>query len=190
MENLKNVRHCRYCELHKFELKKGVICTLTGELGEFHSTCPSIKFKDNLTNKIFEVNIAIEYLKYLKPRAYLNFSLFLLAGISVHILNYVITVMIYNKGVLSTFTIAIFIIGLSLIGSAIGSLRFYQRKKKKILPKKKELDTITQLYGLNYNFSTKIKSDVLGNEKAESTLRFDGELLERSDSIAMLSTTR
>lgn len=189
-ENIKNVRHCRYCELHEFELNKGVICTLTGELGEFSSTCPSIKFDNILVNKIFDVNIAVEYLKYLKPRAFLNFSMYLLVGIIVHILNYFVTIMIFNKGFLSTLTITIFILGMVLIGFGLGSLRFYYTKKKNILPKKKELDIIVKLYGINYNFSTKIKSDILGNEKTESTLRLNGEFFERSDNIALLSTTR
>jgi hypothetical protein len=60
MKTLKNIRHCRYCELHKFQLNKGIICTLTGEQGLFSNTCPKISFSENLYAKIFEVEIAIQ----------------------------------------------------------------------------------------------------------------------------------
>jgi endonuclease III-like uncharacterized protein len=76
------------------------------------------------------------------------------------------------------------------MGLGLGALRFYKRKKKIILPKKEELDKITSLYNIKYEFSTKISSDILGNETADSILKIDDEILERSDNIAMLSTTR
>lgn len=190
MSELKNVRHCRYCQNHEFKLNEGIICTLTGQKGEFSNTCPKVNFGDNLYTKIFDVNIAVEYLHRLKPKSYIYLVTFLTLGIAVHILNYVLTIHIYEKGFLSTITITILILGVILMGMGIGAIRFYIVKKNIILPKKEELDQIVKLYNLQYEFTTKIKSDILGNENAASTLKIDGKTIKRDDNIAMLATTR
>ena len=158
MENLSTTVHCRHCDLHDFQMKKGVICTLTGEKGAFYGACTKAKFDLNLRKKIFEIEGRHAVLKYLKKRTYLQFYGLLILGVLIFILNYFVTIMIFERGFVSTITITIFILALIVIGKGIASLKSYLTKRNINRPKKEQLNALMKLYLAQYEMTASFMS--------------------------------
>jgi len=180
MENLSCKRQCRYCDLHEFSFDNGIVCTLTGRPSEFRLKCPKIKFADNLNKKIFHVEGNLDYLNYSRPRVKITFISLLGASLLIFAMDIYASKMIFERGFVSTISISLLIVGFLVLGRAIQTMKSFQNRKNDIHPKKEELEKMKKLYGLNYDFSSSISTDILGNQRSEQTLKINGDTYHRT----------
>jgi len=172
--------HCKICDLHSFNLEDGIICSLTWEKPDFQKKCPDIKLDQNLKDKIIEVNTEFEDSKYVKKLAVGNFVLYWLMGIGVLGICYFLVISLFRLAMVHTVTISILCVGIGLFGIGIGALNYSRRKRKIISPKKRNLDILTELYNVRYEFDSKISTDIMGIKETKINLRLNGEKIEQT----------
>ena len=169
------VSHCEICDLHSFNFKDGIICSLTTKKPDFQKKCPDIKLNQNLKDKIVEVNTEFEDSKYVRKLAIGNAVLYSLIGIGVLGICYLLIISLFRLARIHTFTIVVFCIGMGFFGIAIGVLNYSRRKKQLISPKKQTLDRLAELYNIHYQFDSKISTDLMGIKETKINLRLNGE---------------
>ncbi|WP_196890670.1 hypothetical protein [Aureivirga marina] len=167
--------HCELCELQSFDFINGITCSLTKEKATFKNRCSKIQFGEKLEEKIVEINQEYENLKYMKKHAYSNLIFYSLIGIGVWILNYFITIRIFEVGVISTISLSLFLIGGTIIGYGTGAYKFYNSSRKSIIPKKEKLDNILKIYQISYSFVSEIKTNLIGRRETVSELNLNGK---------------
>ncbi|WP_405384373.1 hypothetical protein [Maribacter sp. LLG6340-A2] len=172
--------HCEICDLHSFNFEDGIICSLTSKRPDFQKKCPDIKLDQNLKDKIIEVNTEFEDSKYVKKLAIGNFVFYSLIGVGVLGICYLLIISLFRLARIHTFTIAVFCIGIGFFGIAIGALNYSRRKRKIISPKKRNLDILTELYNVRYEFDSKISTDIMGIKETKINLRLNGEKIEQT----------
>ncbi|WP_298474007.1 hypothetical protein [uncultured Maribacter sp.] len=172
-------KHCELCDLQSSNLKEGIICSLTNKKGEFNMQCSKIKLDKKLKEKLFEINGEYEDTRYTKKLALMHCALYSLIGVLVIYLAYYISIQLLKNGFFSTLTITILVIGLSIICIGIGSLNFYKRKLDIIVPRKKVLDKLTNIYRIKYSFKSVISTDIMGIKETTNQLHMEGQVIEK-----------
>jgi hypothetical protein len=133
---MESSKHCEICDLQSFNIKDGIICSLTNKKANFIDKCPDIKLDKKLKEQIIKINKEFDDSKYVKKLASGNMILYGLIGIAVMCFCYYLTVKLLNYGVFSRMSIVIFAIGLSIVGMGIGALNYSRQKRNVISPKK------------------------------------------------------
>ncbi len=172
---MNNSKHCEICDLQSFNFKNGVICNLTNKKAQFNRICMKIKLDEKLKEKLIEVNEEFYDLKYIKKHSIINFIVYTIIGLSVIYFSYFFGVYLLERGFYSTVTIVIFVIGLVVLGFGIGPINYYRQKRKITIAKKNDMDKLANLYNINYDFESKIQTDMMGIKETESVLFINGE---------------
>ncbi|MPQ49313.1 hypothetical protein GCQ56_20155 [Marinifilum sp. N1E240] len=169
--------HCELCDLQSFNYKYGIICSLTEKKPSFQKQCSYISLEKKLVEKLVEINMEYEDLKHVKKQTVLNLIFYLIIGLAVVYLSYFIGTILPATTIFQTVTIIIFASGLVLIGKGIGGINFYRQKSGVIVPKKKILDQLAELYNINYEFKSNISTDLMGVKKTDAELFIEDKLV-------------
>jgi len=170
--------HCELCDLQSLNYKYGIVCSLTEKKPSFQKQCSNISLENKLVEKLVEINMEYEDLKHVKKQTVLNLIFYLIIGLAVIYLSYFIGTILPATTIFHTVTIIIFASGLVLIGRGIGGINFYRQKYGVIVPKKKILDQLSELYNINYEFKSNISTDLMGVKKTDAELFIEGKLIE------------
>ena len=176
---MQNSKHCEICDLQSFNLNDGIICSLTNKKADFGDKCPDIKLDKKLKEKIIEINTEFEDSSYVKKLAIGNMVFYGLIGLAVLFACYYITMTLLNLGAFHTGSIIIFVVGVLIIGIGIGALNYSRQKRSIISPKKANLDILSELYRIRYDFDAKISTDIMGIKETKIKLRINGETVEK-----------
>lgn len=178
---MKNSKHCEICDLQSFNFNDGIICSLTNKKAEFKDKCSDIKFDKKLKDKLIEVNTEFENSKYVKNLAIGNMVFYGLIGITVLFLCYYLSIKFLRLGILHSGTIVIFSIGLGIIGAGIGTLNYSKQKRNAISPKKINLDKLTEIYNVKYQFDFHTSTDMMGIKETKIKLKLNGKTIEKTN---------
>lgn len=174
-------KHCEICDLQSFNMKDGIICSLTNKKADFIKQCSDIKLNEKLKETIIKVNKEFDDSKYVKKLAARNMIFYGIVGVAVLYFCYFLSIQFLKLGVFHTVTIAIFVVGLSIIGMEIGTLNYSRRKRNAIFPKKINLDKLTDIYQIKYQFESDISTDIMGIKHTKTKLRLNGEVIEKTE---------
>lgn len=176
---MNNSKHCELCDLQSFDIKDGVLCSLTDKKGSFKDKCSDIKLNEKLKETILNVNKEFEDSKYVRKLASGNMVFYGIIGIAILYFCYYLSMKLLSLGIFHTATIVIFSIGLSIIGMGVGALNYSKQKWQTISPKKENLDKLTDIYGIKYQFDSKISTDMMGIKHTKTKLIINGETIEK-----------
>lgn len=176
---MENSKHCEICDLSSFNLQDGIICSLTDRKADFNKKCPDIQLDKKMKEKLIEINTEFQDSKYVKKLAIGHMIFYGLIGLAVLYFCYYLSFKLLELGVFHTGTIVIFAIGLTILGIGIGSLNYSRQKSNVSSPKKNNLDKLTELYHIRYQFESNISTDVMGIKETNIKLRVNGETIEK-----------
>lgn len=163
--------HCKLCDHRIIDFKTGTLCGLTNKKPDFHNKCGVIKIEDNFKKQIEDVNIEYEVVLKTRVDTYGHLIMYGILAIALILGGFLIGKYILEKGVISTLPIAIMTIGLVVLGIAFAPLNLYNTKLKIAKKKKDTLDTLSKMYGYNYDIDITHLKDSLGNKSYETDLK-------------------
>ena len=176
---MENSKHCGICDLHSFNLNEGIICSLTNKKPKFKQKCPDIILDKKLKEKILEINTEFQDSRRVRKIAVGNMILYGLIGLGVLCICYYLINKLYRIALIHTGTIAIFSIGIGIIGIGIGAINYSRQKRNAIAPKKSNLDKLTELYNVKYEFKSQTSTDIMDVTETKIELRLNGEKIEK-----------
>ncbi len=178
---MENSKHCEICDLHSFNINEGITCRLTDKKADFTDKCSDIKLNKKLKEVIIKINKEFDDSKYVKKLASGNIIFYGLIGIAVLYFCYFLTVELLDYNVFSTVSIIIFVIGISIVGIGIGALNYSKQKENLISPKKLNLDKLTDIYNVKYQFDSNVSTDLMGLKHTKYKLKMNGETIEKTE---------
>ncbi|MCT4663974.1 MAG: hypothetical protein N4A45_01920 [Flavobacteriales bacterium] len=192
---MKPSSHCQICDLQKFNFEKGYVCRLTNKKPVFVGKCKKIKLNHQLKERLFEVNGAFDELQRTRKNAFLNFGVFVTMGFLVllflfYLFTSILGVPLIYKivdsepeaiEVVFRFFAILVIVGVYLILIGNATMNFYRQQKKTVLPKKNELDKLTEMYQIPYKFHSKIKQFYTGEKIITSHLKYRGRAYSKEE---------
>jgi hypothetical protein len=167
-------KHCALCDNQKLDLITGTTCGLTDRKPAFHKTCSKIELNEKFENTLKNINVEYQKIKRKKILIYIYFLFFLIVGIAVMIFGYLLGKYALKKSVFSTIPIIIMMVGLTLIGMAIGSLNKHLNDLKIAKDKKDKLDLILNQYQITYDIEIKFGKEVHGTQEVYVELNTKG----------------
>lgn len=175
---MEKIKHCQICDLQQYDIQKGLKCSLTEKLPKFNNTCPKIVLNEKMLQRIVKVNWEFEDIKAMKNKSIMNFVFFGIIALGVFYFDYYLTQELNSYGVYSTVSIIIFVVGLAVLGMAIGPMNMYYNKKKNHTPVKEELDDLMKLYNISYDYQYNEHTDYFGVKEMKHKLTINGEIFE------------
>jgi hypothetical protein len=178
---IKNTNHCLICEDKKMDFTIGVYCGITDEKPKFEKKCPSKGFGKTLNEKIVEIDSNLKLIENEKSITYLHLYTFLSFAAIVLIadcffINYLWGISSLNNSyyISNYYMVAVPIIiasvGLGLIPYAVAPLNKFKSQRKITNNAKSELDTILNLYNIQYEIQTKLFKGSHGIIDIDNTL--------------------
>lgn len=163
--------HCKLCDHKIIDFKTGTLCGLTNKKPEFQNKCGVIKIEDNFKKQIEDVNIEYEVVLKTRVDTYGHLIMYAILAIALILGGFLIGKYILEKGVISTIPIIIMALGLVVLGVAFAPLNLYKTNLKIANKKKDTLDTLSKMYGYNYDIDITHLKDSLGNKFYETDLK-------------------
>lgn len=175
---MRKTKHCSVCQHATRDASRGIVCALTSDKPKFGKKCDRIDFAEHLmVHQIEKVTIEQGKVTRKKGLTMLNFFVFLGLSVAIVLSGYLLGSFHYDQGVLSTIPLVIIFIGLSVLSLAFGPFNKYKQEIGVANEKKKEIDDMLALYGIDYQMNLDIQKgvhDVL-EVSSELELRKNGQ---------------
>nr|WP_321236864.1 hypothetical protein [uncultured Psychroserpens sp.] len=164
-------QHCKICDHKIIDFKTGTLCGLTNKKPDFQHKCGVIKLEVEFEKNIENVNIEYEAVLKTKTDTIGHIIMYSMLAFVLILGGFLLGKFILEKGVISTIPIVIMTIGLAALGFAFAPLNAYNTNLKIAKKRKDALDTVSKMYGYDYDIDITHLKDSLGNKFYETDLK-------------------
>jgi hypothetical protein len=152
----KNTLHCLLCEHKKVNFTSGVYCGISGNKPKFIEKCSSKEFDEIMEQKIIELNSNFKLIENKKSGIYLHLYTFLTISLIILITDFFLTLFLWETGWVTSLSITVGVIGLGMIPYAINPLKKFKYQLKTSQNSILELNSILNIYNIQYEIKTTI----------------------------------
>jgi len=153
---MKPAEHCLLCEHRESHFQTGAICGLTGIAPNFKGKCDVIDLGNTLKSKIEEVNVALHLVEQTKAATIVNALFFTGISLAVAYGGFALNQYVLEMGYLAAMPWVIVVLGISILGLAIGPVNKYRTRLQIAQGNKRMVDDVVTVYGLDYDIQLKI----------------------------------
>ncbi|WP_204346524.1 hypothetical protein [Psychroserpens algicola] len=164
-------QHCKICDHKIIDFKTGTLCGLTDKKPDFQHKCGLIKLDAEFEKEIEHVNIEYETVLKTKTDTVGHVIMYSILALALVLGGFLLGKFILDKGVISTVPIVIMTVGLAALGFAFAPLNLYNTNLNIAKKRKDALDSVSKMYGYNYDINITHLKDSLGNKFYETDLK-------------------
>ncbi|OUS02517.1 hypothetical protein A9Q86_03150 [Flavobacteriales bacterium 33_180_T64] len=164
-------QHCKLCDHKIIDFKTGTLCGLTSKKPDFQNKCGVIQLDTEYKSEIENVNIEHEAVLKTKTDTFGHLVLYSIIALALFLGGFLVGKYIFEKGVISTVPLIIMGLGFGPLAIAFGPLNLYNTNLKIAKKKKTILDTLSQMYGFDYDIDITHLKDSLGNKSYDTNLK-------------------
>lgn len=168
---MNTLTHCVLCEHQKLDLATGTTCGITNKKPDFFKTCPKIEFDEKLDSKIKRVHIELKTAQNEKLKVYFHLFFFFILGVLTLLGGYYLGSRSFSNGVISTVPLIVMGIGIFLFIVGISPLYKYYQKLNVLIANKNDLDTVIDVYGIQYDIDISFGQEIHGKKEVFSNLK-------------------
>ena len=146
---MKHSKHCNLCDNEIATFEKGIICGISKKKPEFEKYCSDIKLNEKFNERMENINFRLLELNRRKKWNYLSFFLLIGFGFLLIIKSGTIAEWNKNETYFLVHKVGIIAVGITILMNTIRNLTKYKGKLKSVKIEKKEINSISKIYGIN-----------------------------------------